>query len=156
MFISKLAERFGVEVSPHVSVLFDEVAAKCFGRISFSDVGERAELPPRAEEVSDTNPVSDTRTHGPGLRLVAYRPLFSGAAVERTPELEFQKPEAEIQLSRDDARAREIANGQTVTVSSNGTSVELRARIAKDLQAGVVRVARDHAGDLHDTVEVKP
>jgi NADH dehydrogenase/NADH:ubiquinone oxidoreductase subunit G len=156
MFISKLAERFGVEVSPHVSVLFDEVAAKCFGGISFSAVGERAELPPRAEEVSDTNPVSDTRTHGPGLRLVAYRPLFSGAAVERTPELEFQKTEAEIQLSRDDARAREIANGQTVTVSSNGTSVELRARIAKDLQAGVVRVARDHAGDLHDTVEVKP
>ena len=62
----------------------------------------------------------------------------------------------EIQLSRDDANARGIKSGQTVTVSSNGTSVELRARIAKDLQAGVVRVARDHAADLHATVEVKP
>ena len=39
-----------------------------------------------------------------GLRLVAYRPLFSGAAVDRTPELEFQKPDAEIQLSREDAK----------------------------------------------------
>ncbi|HST15315.1 MAG TPA: molybdopterin-dependent oxidoreductase [Gaiellaceae bacterium] len=166
MFISKLAERFEVEVSPHVSVLFGEVAAKCFGGISFGDVGERAELPPRAEEVSDTNPVSDTHTNpvsdthtraaGTGLRLVTYRPLFSGAAVERTPELEFQKPGAEIQLSRDDAKERGIKNGQTVTVSSNGTSFELRARIAKDLQAGVVRVARDHAGDLHANVDVKP
>jgi NADH dehydrogenase/NADH:ubiquinone oxidoreductase subunit G len=156
MFISKLAERFDVEVSPHVSVLFDEVAERCFGGISFSDVGERAELPPRAErraeEVSDAFKVSDTR----GLRLVAYRPLFSGAAVDRTPELQFQRPDAEVQLSPQDASARGIKNGQTVTVSSNGTSVELRARIAKDLRAGVVRVASEHAGDLHATVEITP
>jgi NADH dehydrogenase/NADH:ubiquinone oxidoreductase subunit G len=156
MFISKLAERFEVEVSPHVSVLFDEVSAKCFGGISFSDVGERADLPPRAEEVSDTTPVPGTHAAAAGLRLVAYRPLFSGAAVERTPELEFQKPEAEVQLSREDAKARGIKNGQAVTVSSNGTSIELRARIAGDLQAGVVRVARDHAGDLRASVEIEP
>ena len=42
-----------------------------------------------------------------------------------------------------------------MTVSSNGTSVELRARIARDLAAGTVRVAQDDAGDLHATVEVK-
>jgi len=158
MFVSKLAERFEVEVSPHVSVLFDEVSAKCFGGISFGDVTERADLPPRAEEVSDTNPVSDTHPApvSDTLRLVAYRPLFSGAAVERTPELEFQKPGAEIQLSRADAKGRGIRNGQTVTVSSNGTSVELRARVAKDLQQGVARVAREHAGDLHANVDVKP
>jgi predicted molibdopterin-dependent oxidoreductase YjgC len=70
--------------------------------------------------------------------------------------LQFQKPNAEVQLSREDAQARSIRNGQTVTVSSNGTSVELRARIAKDLQGGVVRIARDHAGDLHANVEVTP
>jgi NADH dehydrogenase/NADH:ubiquinone oxidoreductase subunit G len=156
MFISKLAERFGVTVSPHVSVLFEELAQRCFGGISFSDVTERADLPPRAERVSDTFEVSDTSASADGLRLVAYRPLFSGAAVERTPELEFQKPDAEIQFSRDDAQARGIRNGQTVTVSSNGTSVELRARIAKDLPSGVVRVAQEHAGDLHARVEVKP
>jgi NADH dehydrogenase/NADH:ubiquinone oxidoreductase subunit G len=156
MFISKLAERFGLEVSPHVSVLFDELAARCFGGIAFADVGERAELPPRAAQ-QDVDKVPGTSVPDTGgLRLVAYRPLFSGAAVERTPELEFQKPDAEIQLSRDDATARGIKNGQTVTVSSNGTSVELRARIAKDVQAGVVRVARDHARDLHAFVEVKP
>ena len=155
-WLSKLGERFGVELSPHTSIVFDEISAKCFGGITFGEVGERAELPPRAErppeEVSDTVPVSDTS----GLRLVAYRPLFSGAAVERTPELEFQRPSGELQISREDANARTIRNGQTVTVSSNGTSVELRARIARDLAAGTVRVARDDAGDLHATVEVKP
>ena len=34
--------------------------------------------------------------------------------------------------------------------------VELRARIARDLGAGVVRVSREHAGALHATVEVTP
>ena len=92
---------------------------------------------------------------GTGLRLVAYKPLFSGAAVERTPELEFQKPLAEVQLARADAQSRGIRNGQLVTVSSNGTSVELRARIANDLAAGTVRIASPDAGDLHATVEVK-
>ena len=61
-----------------------------------------------------------------------------------------------MQLSPGDAKARKIRNGQTVTVSSNGTSIELRARIARDLGDGVVRVAREHAGDLHATVEVTP
>jgi anaerobic selenocysteine-containing dehydrogenase len=130
------------------------VAAKCFGGIAFAEVGETAELPARAErqQVSDTGPVSDTSE---GLRLVAYRPLFSGVAVERTPELQFQRPDAEVFLSPDDAKARGIRNGQTVTVSSNGTSLELRARIARDLAAGAVRIAREHAGDLHPTVEVR-
>jgi NADH dehydrogenase/NADH:ubiquinone oxidoreductase subunit G len=155
-WIAKLGERFGIELSPHTSVVFDEVAAKCFGGITFAQVGERAELPPRAEKVSDTVKVSDTGEREAGLRLVAYRPLFSGAAVERVPELQFQKPDAEVQLSPDDAKARGIRNGATVTVSSNGTSLRLRALIARDLRAGVVRIPRDHAGDLHATVEVRP
>ena len=61
-----------------------------------------------------------------------------------------------MQISPADAQARKIRNGQTVTVSSNGTSVELRARIARDLAAGAVRIAAEHAADLHPTVEVKP
>ena len=151
--VSKLAERFGVALSPHVPVVFEELAGRCFGGVAFGAIGETAELPPPAEReaVSDTFNVSDTKD---GLRLVAYRPLFSGAAVDRTPELHFQRPDAELQISPADARTRRIRNGQTVTVSSNGTSVELRARIARDLAAGVVRVAREHAADLHPTVEV--
>ena len=89
------------------------------------------------------------------MRLLTYRPLFSGPAVERTPELEFQRPRGEVELARADARARGIAAGDTVTVSSNGTSVALRARIAQDLNAGSVRIAQPDAGDLHPLVEVR-
>jgi hypothetical protein len=39
-------------------------------------------------------------------------------------------------------------------VRSNGTSVELEARVNRKLVAGVARVAEDHAGDLHAAVEV--
>ena len=154
-WIAKLAERFDVDVSPHVSVVFDEISARCFGGITFGEVGERAALPPRAERAGTPRRRQRNAAAGrQGLRLVAYRPLFSGAAVDRTPELQFQRPAGEVQLSREDADARKIRNGQTVTVSSNGTSVELRARIARDLGAGTVRVAQDDAGDLHATVEV--
>ena len=155
-WIAKLAERFGVELSPYPSVVFDELSEKCFGGIAFADVGEQAELAPATTPRGDLSGDLEVHVREPLLRLVAYRPLFSGAAVERTPELEFQRPAAEVQLSPADAKERGIRNGQAVTVSSNGTSVELRARIARDLADGVVRVAAEHTGDLHAAVEVKP
>ncbi len=156
-WLAKLASRFGVELSPHAPVVFAEVAETCFGGITLADVGERAMLPPR----SDPPPIRKAAAKRPaaagkGLRLVAYRPLFSGAAVERTAELDFQRPEPEVWLSPRDARAHKIRDGAAVTVSSNGTSVELRARVARDLAAGAVRIAEEHAADLHATVEVKP
>jgi NADH dehydrogenase/NADH:ubiquinone oxidoreductase subunit G len=152
-WIAKLAERFDVALSPHASVVFDEISEKCFGGVTFGEVGERATLPPRAEPPT-TGPQQLEPPPTEGLRLVAYRPLFAGAAVERTPELQFQRPSGELQLSRADADERKIRNGQPVTVSSNGTSVELRARIARDLAAGTVRIAQQDAADLHATVEV--
>jgi len=155
-WIAKLATRFDVELSAHASLVFGELSPRLFGGISFGDVGEQSELPPRAPETRDAKAVPGTKVPGTGLRLVAYRPLFSGAAVDRTPELDFQKPDAEVQLAAADAKARSISNGQLVTVSSNGTSVDLRARIAKDLAAGVVRIAGSHAGELHEFVEVTP
>jgi NADH dehydrogenase/NADH:ubiquinone oxidoreductase subunit G len=155
-WISKLASRFGVEISPHASAVFDEASAKCFGGVTFAEVGERADLPPRPAKTREPGSVPAAGAESPGLRLVAYRPLFSGAAVERTPELHFQRPTDEVQIAPADARARGIRNGATVKVSSNGTSLELRARVTRDLAAGTVRVARDHAADLHAVVEVTP
>ncbi len=158
-WLAKLTERFGVELSPHASMVFDEIAAKCFGGVTFGSIGEQTTLPERAAGSEPQPPAAASAKLAQAkgtLRLVAYRPLFSGAAVDRTPELQFQRPDAEVQISPSDAKARKIRNGATVTVSSNGTSVELRARIARDLTAGAVRIARDHAADLHPIVEVTP
>ena len=65
------------------------------------------------------------------------------------PELQFQRPGAQVELSRADARARGIANGDTVTLRSNGTSVALRAKVSQRLREGLVLVPADHAEGLH-------
>jgi NADH-quinone oxidoreductase subunit G len=153
-WLSKLAERFGVDISPYPSTVFEEVSGIAFGAIPFGEVGERAALPSATASAPASETTPEPKARGRGLRLVRYRALFSGPAVDRIPELQFQRPEAEVELSEHDARKRKIANGDQVTVSSNGTSVTVRARLAKDLRAGVVRIAEEHAGDLQPSVKV--
>jgi predicted molibdopterin-dependent oxidoreductase YjgC len=153
---ARLAERFGIELSPYVSSVFDELSPRIYGGISFGDVTEQARLPARVESATAVpNPPTDRVLEGEGLRLITYRPLFSGAAVDRTPELQFQRPGAEVDIAVDDARARGIRSGDTVTVSSNGTSRTFRARLARDLTPGFVRIPRDDALGLHELVEVR-
>jgi anaerobic selenocysteine-containing dehydrogenase len=117
---------------------------------------ERATLAP-PEELTWPHPDPEpptARAAAPGLELVRYRPLFGGPAVERIPQLQFQRPPPEIELAHEDAVTRGIANGETVVVASNGTSRELRARISRRLRAGVVRLAEEHARGLEHHVQV--
>jgi NADH-quinone oxidoreductase subunit G len=140
-WLARLAERFGVAVDPWAA----------------PTAAEQAELPP-SDEFAWTQPDPQAATGkaaGPGLALVRYRTLFSGAAVERVPQLQFQRPPAEVELAYDDAATREIAPGETVRVSSNGTTKELRARLSRKLRVGVVRVAAEHAEGLADRVQVE-
>jgi NADH dehydrogenase/NADH:ubiquinone oxidoreductase subunit G len=153
-WIAKLAERFDVELSAHAAVVFEQVSETCYGGIPFGAVGEHAPLPaPVSEPVEIAKPEAKA-TSNKGLRLLPYRPLFSGPAVDRTPELEFQRSEGTVDLAAADARTRKITAGDEVTVSSNGTSRRLRARIAQDLPAGNVRLTIADAAGLHDHVEV--
>ena len=162
-WLSQLAERFDVAVSPHAVVVFDELSAIAFGGVDGADLNGTSALPGRTPYEAPT-PARDSRPtleskpaneHFLGeLRLVRYRPLFSGPLVERVSELAFQRPEPELELSADDAAKRSIDAGDTVVVRSNGTSVELRARINRRLVAGVARVPDEHAADLHLMVEV--
>jgi anaerobic selenocysteine-containing dehydrogenase len=87
---------------------------------------------------------------------VRYRALFSGGAVERVPQLQFQRPLAEVEVARADADERGIASGDAVAISSNGTSVELTARVNRRLRAGVARIAEEHSRDLDDRVSINP
>jgi NADH-quinone oxidoreductase subunit G len=159
-WLAKLAERFDVDVSPYPSVAFAELSERGFGGVTYEDLGDQARLPERMPAPGTTEEARDepapAEATGGGLQLLRYRPLFSGAAVERVPELHFQRPPPEIELSPDDAQRLGVQRGQPVAVSSNGTSVELRAVFNRRLKPGVARVAEDHAGDLHPTVEVTP
>jgi len=160
-WIAKLAGRFDVSLSPHAAVVFEELSAKLYSGIELAALGERAPLAARAPYTAPDpaplahSPQADVPEHFVGqLKLQRYRPLFSGPHVERVPELQFQRPEPEVALSPLDADKRGILTGDTVALRSNGTSVELRARIDRALVAGVARVAVEHAGELHPLVEV--
>jgi len=163
-WIAKLAERFGVVLSPYPAVVFGELAQILYGKeLGYEDLGERAPLPPRSDfeppEPAPSAPIPPTappaEEHFLGnLSLQRYRPLFSGPAVERVPELQFQRPAAEVELAPTDAERRQISSGDTVSVRANGTSVELRARVNRALPSGIARIAEEHAGDLHLEVEV--
>src|SRR5439155_10317211 len=112
-WISRLAERFGVRVSPHASAVFAELSERIYDGLPFGEVGERAALRTRSEAPAPALPAPPA-AEGEGLRLVRYRPLFSGPAVERVPELQFQRPAPEVELALEDAEARGIATGESV------------------------------------------
>jgi NADH-quinone oxidoreductase subunit G len=157
-WLAKLAERFDVELSAYAANVFEEVAAIAFGGLPYAEVGESAPLRVRSELPAPAK-VARAEQRAPGadghyLQLLRYRPLFSGPAVERVPELQFQRPGAEIELSGDDAARRGIASGDEVAVRCNGLTQSFRARLNRRLMPGVVRVADEHARDLHERVEV--
>jgi len=159
-WIAKLAARFGVELAPQAAGVFAELAGHLFRDLSLDDLGLHAPLPARhayeapAPASSVTAAASSHDPTGGALRLQRTRSLFSGPAVERVPQLDFQRPEAEVELAVADATRRGIASGDAVLVRSNGTSVELRARVNRKLIEGVVRIPDLYAADLHAAVEV--
>ena len=132
--------RFDVDLSPHAAVLFEEISARCFGgairQLTAQGPARRGRRTrrPRRRGLRRPTPKPRPDEHFLGeLRLIRYRPLFSGPQVERVDELAVPAAAAELELAAADAEKRQIANGDTVVVRSNGTSVELRARINRKL-----------------------
>jgi NADH-quinone oxidoreductase subunit G len=155
-WISQLASRFDVELAPYAATVFAEVSARCYGGLSFGEVGERAALrsydaAPRHTEMPA---LPEPRAAEGGLQLVCYKPLFSGPAVERVAELQFQRPRPEIELSGADADRYGVKTGDEVTLASGEASVTLRARVNRRLRAGTARVPEEHAGGVHGAVEL--
>ena len=108
-WIAKLAERFDVALSPYASAVFAELSERIYDGLPFGEVGEQARAPPPKPKRRAARAPPATSRRRPRARacaLVRYRPLFSGPAVERVPELEFQRPEAEVELSPEDASQR--------------------------------------------------
>ena len=145
-------------MAPYAAGVFAEVSERVYGGLTFGEVGERAPLrvyPDAPEHVArEPLPEPQQKAKRGEIRLVTYKPLFSGAAVERVTELQFQRPQPELELSADDARRRKIATGDLVTVGSNGNAITLQARVNRRLRAGIARVALEHAEGLGGIVEV--
>ena len=154
-WISKLAERFDIQLPPYASAVFDELSALIYDGLPFGEVGERAELRTRSEAPAAKLPDEGAPAARNGeLRLVRYRALFSGPAVERVPELQFQRPPPEVELAPEEAEARKITSGEPVKVTHVAAVRELRVRINPSLRPGIARIANEHAGELGGFVKV--
>ncbi len=157
-WLAELAARFGVDLAPYAAGVFAEVSQRVYGGLAFGEVGERAPLrgyPEASEHIARTPlPRAAQKPRRGEIRLVAYKPLFSGAAVERVAELQFQRPQPELELSAEDARRKRITPGDMVTVGANGSAITLPARVNRRLRPGIARVGLEHASGLGGIVEI--
>jgi NADH-quinone oxidoreductase subunit G len=158
--VARLAARFGVDVPDTAPELFAELSSRVYDSLEFGRVTERAPLPPRAAPQAIPAPdpaperVAPEPRDGAGIELLRYQPLFSGPAVERVPELEFQRARPEVELSPADASNKGIASGELVTLRSGRTSIQLTAQVNRRLVAGVARAPEEFVRDLATRVEI--
>jgi NADH-quinone oxidoreductase subunit G len=71
-----------------------------------------------------------------GLILGTYRDLWATDITKRNPALRFLMPKQKLELHAKDAESLELANGDEVTVSVNGHSVEATVAIKERMAQG--------------------
>ncbi len=103
------------------------------GPYAAADPGNTETTPPTGGE---SGPEGDAGGPGTGLLLGTYRDLWAVDATERNPALRFLMPKQKLELAAKDAENLELANGDAVTVSVNGHSVEARVAIRERMEQG--------------------
>jgi NADH-quinone oxidoreductase subunit G len=91
---------------------------------------------PSAAYASESAPPATTADGQDGLLLGTYRDLWATEVTNRNPSLRFLMPEQKLDVSPEDAAELGVTNGEPVTVSVNGDSVEARVRIRERMLAG--------------------
>ena len=138
-----VAERLGVDLPPDAPSAFADMAARraAFSGLGWSAIAERAALGERpAPAAAPAVPHATPAETPPGTVVVGYRELMSGASVDHSPDLHFQR-RAGIEISHDDAEALGVKAGDRVRVSYEGGEHEGAAVVLRRLRPGVVRVA---------------
>ena len=115
--------------------------APAFSGLDWSAIGERAALGERpAAAGAPAAPHASPAESPPGTVVVGYRELMSGAAVDHSPALHFQRRTG-IEISHDDAQRLGVKPGDRVRVTYDGGEHEGAAIVLRRLRPGVVRVA---------------
>jgi NADH-quinone oxidoreductase subunit G len=73
---------------------------------------------------------------GDGLVLGTYRDLWAADVTKRNPALRFLMPKQKLELAAKDAKSLELGNGDPVTVSVNGHSVDATVAIRERMREG--------------------
>jgi predicted molibdopterin-dependent oxidoreductase YjgC len=71
-----------------------------------------------------------------GLLLGTYRDLWATDVTKRNPALRFLMPKQKLELAPKDAEQLDVSNGDPVTVSVNGHSVEATVAIRERMREG--------------------
>jgi NADH-quinone oxidoreductase subunit G len=71
-----------------------------------------------------------------GLLLGTYRDLWAADVTKRNPALRFLMPKQKLELAAEDAERLDLANGDEVSVSVNGSSVEATIAIRERMREG--------------------
>jgi NADH-quinone oxidoreductase subunit G len=97
-----------------------------------ADGGDVARQPKNGSGVArDASPAADR-----GLVLGTYRDLWATDVTKRNPALRFLMPKQKLELAAKDAEGLDLSNGDAVTVSVNGHSVEATVAIRERMREG--------------------
>jgi NADH-quinone oxidoreductase subunit G len=102
---------------------------------------------PAWEPVTLKAPRGGPRATKGALRLGTYRSLWSSKEVDVSPSLHFLRAQQVVELSPADAKRLGVADGDRVTVGSNGTRVRGAVRLRDAIPRGTVFVADGTVGD---------
>ncbi len=75
---------------------------------------------------------------GGRLTLGTYRDIWAGPVTEHNPPLRFLEPKQRVEIAPGDAERLGVSDGDLVTVSENGTSVEARVAVRERMREGAV------------------
>jgi NADH-quinone oxidoreductase subunit G len=78
----------------------------------------------------------DREPDGEGLVLGTYRDLWAAEVTKRNPALRFLMPKQKLELAAKDAEGLDLSNGEAVTVSVNGHSVDATVAIRERMREG--------------------
>jgi NADH-quinone oxidoreductase subunit G len=139
---AELGARLGVELPHDPPAAFADLAGRrpAFAGLSWSGIGDRAPLGERTPAGEAPAAAQVAAAAVPQTVVVGYRELMSGAAVDHTEELHFQRRRG-IEIAHADAESLGVATGDRIEVTHDGHTVTGPALVQRGLRPGVVRLA---------------
>jgi NADH-quinone oxidoreductase subunit G len=147
-FLDAVATELGAGVDAEAPAeVFEALCAEVafYERLTYEEIGgtgvrwgERAPgqswTPPTAGLHRASQPQQEPG--GEGLVLGTYRDLWAVDVTKRNPALRFLMPKQKLELAAKDAEGLELANGDEVTISVNGHSVDATVAIRERMREG--------------------
>ena len=123
------------EVSFYDTVTYEEIGGKGL-RWGDRDPGQSWTPNTSGSGLADDRSGMQDLTPGGGLVLGTYRDLWATDVTKRNPALRFLMPKQKLEVHAKDAAALGVGNGDEVTVSVNGHSVEATVAIRERMREG--------------------